>query len=223
MTVLLILATFAIFLTIDYFYGRKRAAEPAHLAARDRTVSPQLRPSIVAGFELPENLRYHPGHAWALGESPKLMRLGLDDFAARLIGKADRLTLPQRGRWIRQGQTLLTVYRDGKNVEIASPMEGMVTEVNEAVLRDPGLALRYPYAEGWLVTVECPDVKTNFRNLLSGALARKWMEEAATRLFGRMPDLAGAVAQDGGVAVSDLTSHLPENDWAKLTREFFLS
>jgi len=227
MTVLLILATFAVFLTVDYFYGRKRVAEPTQAIAREWTVSPQLRPSIVAGFELPENLRYHPGHAWALGESPKLMRLGLDDFAVRLIGKADRLTLPQRGRWIQQGQTLLTVYRDGSKAEVVSLMEGMVTDVNEAVLQDPTLALRDPYGEGWVVTVQCPDAKTNFRNLLGGALARKWMEEAAQRLQSRMHGLVGApsfaLAQDGGIAVRDLTAHLADADWAKLTREFFLS
>ena len=223
MTVLLILATFVIFLTIDYFYGRRRAAQPAVAIGREPVARPRLLPTIVAGFELPENLRYHPGHTWALAESPRLMRVGFDDFAARLIGKMDRISLPQRGRWIRQGQTLLTVYRDGSKAEIVSPMEGIVADVNEHVLRDPALALRDPYGDGWLVTVESPDAKTNFRNLLGGAVARKWMEEAAACLFERMPALAGAVAQDGGVAVSDLTSHLPDQNWTEWTREFFLT
>jgi hypothetical protein len=35
--------------------------------------------------------------------------------------------------------------------------------------------------------------------------------------------MAAALAQDGGVAVDDITSHLPEEDWATLTKEFFLS
>lgn len=101
MTVLLILATFAIFLTIDFFYSRKHAPRPV-VAFRARRV-PELQPGIVAGFALPDNLRSHPGHTWALEEGPKFVRLGLDDFAAKLIGRADRITLPQRGRWVRQG------------------------------------------------------------------------------------------------------------------------
>jgi glycine cleavage system H lipoate-binding protein len=222
MTVLLILATFIVFLTIDYFYSRKRAAQPVW-PPLGPVPAPRLLPNIVAGFKLPDNLRYHPGHTWALGESPNLMRVGLDDFAARLIGKVDRVNLPERGRWIRQGQKLVTIYRDGSKAEVVSPMEGIVTDVNEAVARDPALALRDPYGEGWLVTVQSPDAKTNFRNLLGGALARKWMEEAALRLQNRMPALAGAVAQDGGVAVSDLAKDLPEQTWSELTREFFLS
>jgi glycine cleavage system H lipoate-binding protein len=227
MTVLLILATFIVFLTIDFFYARKRAPQPVKVAAREPVMAPRLQPAVVAGFELPENLRYHPGHTWALSESPNLARVGLDDFAVRLIGKIERITLPQRDRWVRQGQTLLTVYRDGGKAEIVSPMEGIITNVNEAVLRDPNLALRDPYGEGWLATVQSPDAKTNFRNLLGGAVARKWLEEAAQRLLSRIPVLAGepavAMAQDGGLAVRDLIEHLPEQEWTKLTREFFLS
>jgi glycine cleavage system H protein len=220
MTVLLILATFALFLTMDYFYGRKRAVQPV-FATGDQV--PRLRPAIVAGFDVPENLRFHPGHTWALGESPNLVRVGLDDFAARLIGKVDRIHLPQRGQWIRQGQKLATIYRNGAGVEMVSPMEGIVTDVNQAVTLDPELARRDPYGEGWLITVQAPDAKTNFRNLLGGAIARKWMEEAAARLRGRLPTMAAAMAQDGGVAVDDLTAHMPEQAWAELARGFFLS
>ncbi len=220
MTVLLILATFVVFLTIDYFYGRKRVPKPARVPLAP---APRLQPSIVAGFEVPENVRYHPGHTWALSESPNLVRVGLDDFAARLIGKVDHIHLPQRGQWIRQGQKLATIYRDGGKAEMVSPIEGIVADINPGVTVDAELARRDPYGEGWLITVQSPDAKTNFRNLLGGAVARKWMEEAAARLFGRMPALAGAVAQDGGVAVSDLTSHLPDQDWKELTREFFMS
>lgn len=184
---------------------------------------PRVRPEFVAGFALPENLRYHPGHTWALAESPSSVRVGLDDFAGRLIGRASQISLPQRGRWVRQGQKIWTVQRDGSKAEMISPVEGMVTDVNEAVVRNPELALRDPYGEGWLAKVHTPEPQTTFRNLLSGTLARKWMEDAASRLMGRIPALAGAVAQDGGVAVSDLAAELPDADWNELTEEFFLS
>ena len=89
--------------------------------------------------------------------------------------------------------------------------------------RNPELARKDPYGEGWLVTVQAPDSKLNFRNLLSGTLARLWTEDSALRLRSRMPTLAGAVAQDGGVAVDDLTALMPHEDWAIVAKEFFLS
>ena len=180
-------------------------------------------PTFVAGFDLPANRNYHQGHTWALQESPTLVRVGLDDFGARLAGKVDGIILPKRGQWIRQGQKFATLLRDGQKTEFVSPVEGEVTNVNDALLLDSSLTNSDPYGKGWFVSVVSPDLQTNFRNLLNGSLARKWMAEAASRLQMRMPALAGAVAQDGGVAVHDLTVQLPTEKWGEITREFFLT
>lgn len=225
MTVLLVLFTFVAFLLIDHFYSRKRVAvQPVMVAARsEREAIPRLEPSLVGGFHVPENLRYHPGHTWALAESPTLVRVGVDDFAARLVGHFSRVTLPQRGQWIRQGQKLCTIQRDGVAVDMVSPIEGSIADVNDSLMQNPELARKDPYNEGWFVTVQSPDAKINFRNLLGGALARWWTEESASRLQRRMPAALGALAQDGGVAMDNVTTQLTEEEWVKVAREFFLS
>jgi glycine cleavage system H lipoate-binding protein len=178
---------------------------------------------VVAGFQVPENLRYHPGHAWALAESREFVRVGMDDFTSKLMGRIDSIRLPQRGRWVRQGQKICAIFRDGKSADLVSPIEGTVTDVNQAVARNPDLARKDPYGEGWLVTVQAPDSILNFRNLLGGTLARLWTESAAVQLLNQMSAFAGRLAQDGGVAVDDLTGHMPDEDWATLTKKFFLS
>lgn len=222
MTVLLVLFTFGIFLLIDYFYGRKHVAvQPAVQPAKPAL--PRLAPSLVGGFQVPENLRYHPGHTWALSESPNLVRVGMDDFASKLAGKIQSITLPQRGQWMRQGQKVCTLHRDGIAVDMLSPIEGSVSDINDALGADPELAHKDPYGEGWLITVQSPDAKTNFKNLLGGALARWWTEESASRLQRKIPTLLGALAQDGGVAVESVAAEIPDKDWAALTKEFFLS
>jgi glycine cleavage system H lipoate-binding protein len=221
MTVLLVLLTFLTFLLIDYFSSRKPVA--IRIAAADRSAQPRLLPSLVGGFSVPEKLRYHPGHTWALGESPTLVRIGMDEFASKLTGKLERIALPQRGKWIRQGQKIWTLYRNGAAVDMVSPIEGSIVDINEAAMSDPEVARKDPYGEGWLVTVQSPDAKTNFRNLLGGAMARWWTEESASRLQRRMPIALGALAQDGGVAMDNLADQLPDENWQALTREFFLS
>jgi glycine cleavage system H lipoate-binding protein len=138
------------------------------------------------------------------------------------MGRVEKITLPQRGQWVRQGQKIWSVERNGVKTEMVSPIEGVVTEINEAAAQNPNAARHDPYGEGWMLTVESPDAKLNFRNLLNGDLARWWMEEAATRLRGHLTIPAGAVAQDGGLVVSDLGSELTNDAWAQATREFFL-
>ena len=224
MTVIMVLATFAIFLLIDYVRGQKQLVKQPAMQPVVREVPSHVVPAMVSGFQVPENVRYHSGHTWALSESRELVRVGIDDFASKLVGKIESIALPQRGRWVRQGQKIWTIFRDGKSVDMVSPIEGTISDVNEAVVQNPNLALKDPYGEGWIVTVQAPDSKINFRNLLGGALARMWTEDSALRLRKRMPvAMAAALAQDGGVAVDDITAHLPNEDWAALTKEFFLS
>src|ERR1019366_7254677 len=202
MTVLLVLFFFATFLMIDYFRTRHAIVQPAlQVAMANQDTAPRLQAPLVGGFEVPANLRYHPGHTWALSESPSLVRVGMDDFASKLVGKLESITLPQRGQWIRQGQKMCTLQRDGCTVDMVSPIEGTVSNINQAVARDPKLALRDPYGEGWLLT-----------------------EESAGRLQRRMPAMAlGALAQDGGEAMEDLSTHIPDQEWLPLVKEFFLS
>jgi len=223
MTVIMVLLTFAIFLTIDYVRGQKKLARQPVLQALRPEPASGVVAAIVAGFQVRDNVRYHAGHTWALSESRELVRVGMDDFASKLIGKIDSISLPQRGRWVRQGQKIWTIFRDGKSVDMVSPIEGTITDVNESVATNPELARKDPYGEGWLVTVQAPDSKLNFRNLLGGTLARLWTESAALQLRNKLPMLAGAMAQDGGVAVDDLTAHMPNEDWAVITKEFFLA
>ncbi len=225
MTVLLVLFFFVTFLLIDYFRTRRAIMQPAlQVAPAKSDALPRLQPALVGGFAVPENLRYHPGHTWALSESPNLVRVGMDDFASKLTGKLERITLPQRGQWIRQGQKMCTLYRDDCAVDMVSPIEGSVSDINQALIRDPKLALRDPYGEGWLVTVQAPDAKTSFKNLFGGPLARWWTEESASRLQRRMPAaMAGALAQDGGVAMDDISTQIPDQEWLPLAKEFFMS
>ena len=224
MTVILVLATFIAFLLIDHFFSRKTVTVAAEVRAKARPAMP-LDASLVNGFRVPENLRYHPGHTWALSESPSLVRIGMDDFSSKLVGKIDSVTLPQRGQWVRQGQKIWSVLRNGVKVDMVSPIEGSIADVNDAVAKNPELAQKDPYGEGWMVTVQSPDAKTNFRNLLGGALARWWMEEATGRLQKRIPAFATAdsFAQDGGVAVNNLTPGMEDKEFAELAKEFLLS
>jgi len=227
MTVLLVLFTFTTFLLIDHFRTRHAVQPVLQVApAKHETTAPRLQPALVGGFSVPENLRYHPGHTWALSESTNLVRVGMDDFASKLTGTVERITLPQRGQWIRQGQKVCTIHRDGVAVDMVSPVEGTVSDINQAVEKDPKLALRDPFGEGWLVTVNAPDPKTSFKNLLGGPLARWWMEESASRLQRRVPmqmAFAGALAQDGGEAINDVSSQIPDQEWLPLAKESFLS
>ncbi|HET8548615.1 MAG TPA: glycine cleavage system protein H [Bryobacteraceae bacterium] len=216
MTVLLMLATFLTFAVVDYLLNRKKALQ---LAPEPRV--PEL--AYVDGFLVPENVRFHPGHTWAMSERRQLMRVGMDEFAAALAGKIEKIELPKPGTWIRQGQKMIAVTRGGERTELVSPVEGEVTAVNETALADPKLLRSDPYGNGWLLTVSVPDEENTIRNLLPLAMVRAWMRDAVSRLYALQPQLVGAVAADGGRPVEDLLAAAPQASWTAVTRQFFLT
>jgi glycine cleavage system H protein len=221
MTVILVLVTFLFFILLDWAINRRKAPQPA--VALSHTVPPLLEPNYVEGFLFPEKLSYHPGHSWAFRERRNLVRVGMDEFAAALAGHVDRIELPKLGHWLRQGQRAWSLVRDGQKTEMVSPAEGEVVEINPEVVANPDLLRKDPYGKGWLALVHVPDEESTARNLLPSGLVRSWMREAVGRLYARQPELAGAVAADGGLPTEDLLASLTEADWGKVTREFFLT
>jgi len=89
MTVILVLVTFSIFIALDWVINRRKAPQVA--VAPAHTAPQYLDQSYVEGFLTPEQLSYHPGHSWAMQERRNLVRIGLDDFAAALAGRVERI------------------------------------------------------------------------------------------------------------------------------------
>jgi glycine cleavage system H protein len=222
MTVLLVVALFAVVLLVEYFTTARHDARLQLQPNKEAADLPRLQPSVVAGFKVMDNVRYHPGHAWAMSEAPNMVRVGVDDFAAKLAGEIKSVVLPRANSWVRQGQQIFKLRHDGREISLCSPIEGTVVAVNPAILEKPSLVTSDPYGEGWLVTVQAPDEKLNFRNLIGGTIARRWTEDCATRLRALLHAPAAAMAQDGGMVIGDLADNLREDEWNKITSEFFL-
>jgi glycine cleavage system H lipoate-binding protein len=178
-TVIIVLLTLFGFVLADCLLQRKKApqsaSEPSEVAV--------TAPSPPDGFLLPQDFRYHPGHTWALHERIRRVRVGVDEFAAALMGRIERVELPEAGVWIRQGQKILAFYRNGEKTEMLSPTEGEVIEVNPDVLQDPSLIRKDPYGRGWILLVDAPDEETVARNLIPEGLVQLWMRAAVDRLF----------------------------------------
>jgi glycine cleavage system H protein len=221
MTVILVLVTFSIFITLDWVVNRRKAPLAATVPAR--TAPRFLDQSYVEGFLVPEQLSYHPGHSWAMQERRNLVRIGIDDFAAALAGHVERVELPKPGQWLRQGQKAWSLFRDGEKTEMVSPTEGEVVEINPEVAANPELLRKDPYGKGWLALIHVPDEESTTRNLVPKGLVRSWMREAVGRLYSLQPQLAGAVAADGGLPTEDLLASLPDANWRHVTGEFFLT
>lgn len=222
MVVLLFIATVAACIFVDYIYRTRRSGGIAP-AALERTELSRAALPALAGLRAPEGLYYHPGHAWMAVEDTDRVRLGVDDFANRLVGAVDDIEPPEVGRTVRQGAPIWSFVRNGRKVSMVSPVDGVVDEVNPRALRSPEAARDDPYNEGWIARIKVAELDRNARNLLHGPVVGHWLEDAMYRLQSRFSADLGTVMADGGVPCDDFGSLLSDVDWAAVCGQHFMS
>jgi glycine cleavage system H lipoate-binding protein len=222
---LLILGFLALF-TLFYLYFTSRRFEKA-TAVISRSFD-----SLVDWFRVPDNVLYHQGHTWVRPEESALgiVKIGMDDFALKMAGPMGLRNNPTVGAFIRQGERGWTLQDGKKSVDMLAPVSGEVVEVNIALLAELAkdgnniAALDAdPYGTGWIIKVRPENFERERKGLLSGTLARKWMEEVAAQLRLKINPELGAVMQDGGVPVSGMAKNINADEWDVLLKEFFLT
>lgn len=177
----------------------------------------------VNGFELPSGYYLSPGHTWIKLEGGGVVSLGIDDFAARLLGTFDSLSAPLMGKTLSRGKAAFTLGRDRHRVTFDSPVSGVVTEVNPQVLKNPSAIAGSPYIEGWILTLFCPDLKKDLKSMMFMDTAKKFMADVAGTLHHFMEERTGLKAADGGELVPDIFGSLPDVTWEELIALFLSS
>ena len=222
MSILFVLLTFLLILTVMYF--RKSQPEDALQVAHGRQMSAPVMMQFN-GLEIPSKYAFHPGHTWLNDEGHQNARIGMDGFAANLVGQIDSIDFAELNRWVRQGQRLCTITHDDRKVDLLSPVEGVLTSINEQLAKNPNLATNDPYHTGWLCTIKAPELAINSKNLLQGPIVPAWMQNSVARVGEMLSQMTTmpALAQDGGLPVKGLLFELSPDAQEQLTKEFFLT
>ena len=201
-----------------YVQGPSVAIAPAHA----RRTQPAT--SGAEWFPIPVDRLFHRGHAWARSESDGLVTVGLDGFAAKLVGPLASVALPQVGSLVGQGEPAWKlVADDGRAVEMLSPLDGTIAEINTDLAASPETTQLDPYGRGWLLRLRPQRLRANSTNLMSGAAARRWMNDAVAGLQRTVSPELGALAQDGGVPVTGMARIIDPEHWDLLARTHLLT
>ncbi len=177
-----------------------------------------------AGFLAPADVMFHPGHAWARLEGVDTVTVGMDDFAAKLLGSADSISLPKLGSRVKQGSLGWGFKADSRVIHMLSPVEGEVVAVNHEVAHSPGAAFEDPYGKGWLFKVKSINLTSNLKNMIPRGMVGEWFENVRQSLAGRglAPALSPLYA-DGGEPILGMAKAVDPDGWDDLAREFFLT
>jgi glycine cleavage system H lipoate-binding protein len=173
----------------------------------------------VRSFKMPQGYYLHQGHAWAKIEEGSTVRVGIDDFALRLMGPLDRIEAPLMGKAVTQGKPHITAHRGEHSARLLSPLSGVVTAVNPKLRDQENRANEDPFTKGWIMTLHPQNLRKEIKDLMLAQQSLEFLEKELDRLHDIMEE-ALPFAADGGLLGKDLFGVMPQLGWERLTRTF---
>jgi len=192
---------------------------------------PHLEALLAPGRDariFPDDRLYSDGHSWvqAIGkEDGRLLRFGLDAFAAAIIGRCGEVSWYTPERALRQGETICRIDLGLGSLSLGAPLQCEVVDRNRTLQEEPGRLVTDPYAEGWIVQMIAADL-SSLDGLLPADRAREkaWLDLRRFRRRVALQLLAdagglGRTMPDGGELLADLRQMLGGPGYLDLLRE----
>jgi len=158
-------------------------------ARLEKEIKPSIRlvtPSVGESesrheVNVPAGVFVSDSHSWVRVHMNGLVRVGIDDFTHKTIGRIDSVELPARGREVRKGEPLFVLRHGDHKLSVPSPVSGRVATVNAELLDRTELIKIKPYELGWICTMEPTNLTGDLRNLRIGTDAVSWYREEIDR------------------------------------------
>ena len=219
LTVLVLVGIFASIL----IYSRRNV--PTTSTGQEIQIAPFL---IEDAIDVPKGLFFDKTHTWAFMEKDGNVKVGIDGFLQHITGKLTRVRMKEVGEKVRKGEKIVTIIRDGKQLNIYAPISGTIKEQNSLLSYDSALVNSAPYSEGWVYLIEPKNWIREAQFMLMGEKYADWLRDELVRLKDfiaasvRSNNLAyaHAIFQDGGELSDNVLADLGPEVWEDFQTHF---
>ncbi len=208
------------------------------LIKRQDRIQKQLKPLVhithvpassefVKGeFSIPGGVFISKNHTWVSMNQEGIAKVGIDDFAKKLIGRVSAIELPNLGMQVKAGQPLFTVKQGNRTVSFNSPVSGKVSQIN-TLLKDNVTALDVtPYERNWVCAFDPDNIDNEIKAMSIGKSAVNVFHEDIEKLRTLMKNIlksekpAGEYIDDERIYIGQF-ENLSDVNWQKVVEEFF--
>jgi glycine cleavage system H lipoate-binding protein/ABC-type phosphate transport system substrate-binding protein len=222
MIILIGLAVIGLIVTIVFRYMRNQITIESN---ENIEIIPALNENSVLA---PKGVYFDKTHTWAFMEKDGNVKIGVDDFLQHITGTLTRINMKEPGETIRKGEKILTIMRDGKQLNIYAPISGIIKEQNQILKSDSSLINSSPYAEGWVYLIEPKNWVREIQFMFMSEKYKEWLEDE----FSRLKDFfslsvksntavyAHIIIQDGGELTDNVLADLGPEVWEDFQTKF---
>lgn len=203
---------------------------------RKDTIEKQLKPKIhithraepgdvrAGEFSIPGGVLISKGHCWTGLSQDGSVKVGLDDFAKKVIGRVDALELPNVGMTVHAGQPLFSVRQGARRIQFYAPVSGKVVKVNQALNEMIDDLDVTPYHSHWACMIDGESLDAEIPALKIGKSAVAFFQEEIGRFLTFMQETARAEmpdqAPENAVCIGAM-ERLNDDQWDRAAKEFF--
>ncbi|MES3037040.1 MAG: glycine cleavage system protein H [Bdellovibrionota bacterium] len=103
-----------------------------------------------------DDIKNYMGYLWYQEENG-VVTIGINEEGLQDFETISSVDLPPEGEKVETDVVLGTIETDDGPLDIYSPVDGTILEVNGQVIEEPSLIQEDPFEEGWLVRIEATE------------------------------------------------------------------
>ena len=146
-------------------------------------------------FCVPGGAFIAPGHTWARIEPDGHVKVGVDDFTGKAMGKVEHVTAPKQGQDVKAGDPLFTFQSGAQELTFRAPVSGKVVEANLSLVTEVGRIQHSPYKDGWVCRIQPSDLASDLAGLKIGKAVLGWYSDEIVKLHKAQIDAGKPVDQ----------------------------
>ncbi len=187
---------------------------------------PKAEGLLESEFAIPGGVFISEGHTWACMDEDGTVKVGLDDFAKKFIGRIDDLEMPNLGMTVKKGQPLFYVKQGYRTIPFSSPVSGRVAKVNAALKGDLKALDVTPYGDNWVCVIDADHLDDEIPKLKIGKAAVSFYHDELEHAHKYVHRAAGNGQDGSGNGSSEAfksgeLEKLNDREWDEAVAEFF--
>lgn len=206
------------------------------LIKREDRISKTLKPKVhithlkeavgskTPEFQIPGGVFISEGHCWANVSEDGTAKVGLDDFAKKIIGKVDSVGLPNLGMIVKKGQSLFNITQGQRTISFKSPVSGKVKEINKFINHELDSLNFTPYDMNWVCEIDADELDSELPGLKIGKSAVSFYQEDIEKLQvlkKKTQTSKEAELEPEGAIFAGEMEKLDDISWKRFAEEFF--
>ena len=153
------------------FLIKRTAKIKSKLKPAVHVIGNEIQHGLTDELSIPGGVFISKNHVWVSLTQEGKAKVGIDDFANKIITQIKSIEFPNLGMNIKAGQTLFNLNIGNRTIHFTAPLSGKVVSINQTLKEDISLLQETSYNENYICMIEPDNLEEELKELKIGKSA----------------------------------------------------